>query len=273
MSAGNNGAVRFLYGTAAGRLVLKALLAAHADRLLAAFLHTRLSKLCIAPYARKNGIACAEPKKYASFAAFFAREIPCLPFDAESERLISPCDGWLSVHPIHPGSEFLIKNTLYQLGDILQNPRLAQEFAGGQCLIFRLCPSDYHHYCYIDDGFQEENHFIKGILHSVQPLACETFPVYAKNRRSWALLHTRHFGDVVQAEIGALAVGGIVNPHANTAFCKGQEKGHFTLCGSTIVLLVKAGAAHLLPRVLAEAEGGEARVRYGQWIGLAGECV
>ena len=271
MSGPNNGAVRFFYGTAAGRLCLQALLATHADRLWAAVLHTRLSRCLIGPYARRHGILCPNAAAYGSFADFFAREIPHLPFDAAPERLISPCDGWLSVHSIQPGSCFSIKNSLYKIGDILQDEALAGQFTGGQCLIFRLCPSDYHHYCYIDDGYQGENHPIAGTLHSVQPLACETVPVYAQHRRSWTLLHTRHFGPVVQAEIGALAVGGIVNPHPGGPVYKGQEKGHFTLCGSTIVLLLQPGAAHLLPRILAEAEGGEARVAFGQWIGLAGD--
>lgn len=271
MSAGNSRAVQFLYGTLPGRLCLQALLAARADRLWAAFLHTRLSRFCIAPYARRHGIAC-RPEQFASFAAFFSREVPQLPFDPAPERLISPCDGWLSVYPLQPGSCFSIKNSAYRLCDILQDDALAGRFAGGLCLIFRLCPSDYHRYCYIDDGTQGENHFIEGALHSVQPLACGQFPVYAQNRRSWTLLHTRHFGPVLQAEIGALAVGGIVNPHRNCTFYKGQEKGHFTLCGSTIVLFTQPGAVHLLPRILAEAERSEVRVRYGQWIGLAGEC-
>lgn len=273
MSAGNNRAVRFLYGTMPGRVCLKALLAARADRLWAAFLHTHLSRRLITPYARRHGIACSDAKQFSSFAAFFSREVPHLPFDPAPERLISPCDGWLSVHALQPDAVFNIKNSVYTLGDILQDAALGREFAGGLCLIFRLCPSDYHRYCYIDDGTQGENHFIEGTLHSVQPLACGQFPVYAQNRRSWTLLNTRHFGAVVQAEIGALAVGGIVNPHQNCTFYKGQEKGYFTLCGSTIVLFTKANAVHLLPRILAEAKNGEVRVHYGQWIGLAGECI
>lgn len=40
-------------------------------------------------------------------------------------------------------------------------------------MILRLCANDYHHYCYIDDGFQGRNHFVKGLLHSVQPIALE----------------------------------------------------------------------------------------------------
>ena len=43
---------------------------------------------------------------------------------------------------------------------------------------------------------------------------------------------TENFGPVVQTEIGALIVGGIVNYRENARFCKGMEKGHFELAGA-----------------------------------------
>ena len=74
-------------------------------------------------------------------------------------------------------------------------------------MVVRLCANDYHHYCYIDDGFQGRNHFVKGLLHSVQPIALENAPVYRQNRRMWTILDTVNFGKVAQIEIGALLVG------------------------------------------------------------------
>ena len=68
-------------------------------------------------------------------------------------------------------------------------------------MILRLCANDYHHYCYIDDGFQGRNHFVKGLLHSVQPIALENAPVYRQNRRMWTILDTVNFGKVAQIEI------------------------------------------------------------------------
>ena len=114
-------------------------------------------------------------------------------------------------------------------------------------MILRLCANDYHHYCYIDDGFQGRNHFVKGLLHSVQPIALENAPVYRQNRRMWTILDTVNFGKVAQIEIGALLVGGIVNDHENVMMRKGAEMGHFELIGSTIVLLFKKGHIDLLP--------------------------
>ena len=58
MSGNTSGAVRFLYDTAPGRLLLKAIMAAHADRLAVVFLRSRLSRPMVGPYARHKG-ACA----------------------------------------------------------------------------------------------------------------------------------------------------------------------------------------------------------------------
>lgn len=145
--------------------------------------------------------------------------------------------------------------------------KIAKEFVGGDCVILRLCANDYHHYCYIDDGFQGRNHFVKGLLHSVQPIALENAPVYRQNRRMWTILDTVNFGKVAQIEIGALLVGGIVNDHENVMMRKGAEMGHFELIGSTIVLLFKKGHIDLLPEIKECIKGDkEVRVIQGQHI-------
>ena len=105
------------------------------------------------------------------------------------------------------------------------------------------------------------------MLHSVQPIACENYPVYVLNRRNWTLLTTEHFGPVVQTEIGALVVGGICNPRENIRVRRGQEKGHFELAGSTIVLLFQKGKIRLRPDILEHLKHGEFQVHQGMWIG------
>ena len=264
-----SGAVRFLYGTVPGRMLLKAIMKSHTDRLAVAFLRSRWSRPVITPYAKHHGVELpqAEFENFHTFRDFFARSRNAVPIDATPGHLISPCDGWLSAYPIQENSSFAIKNSHYRLADFLQDAELAERFHGGDCLIFRLCASDYHHYCYIDDCYQGVNHFIPGMLHSVQPIACETYPVYVLNRRSWTLLTTEHFGPVVQTEIGALVVGGICNPRENLRVCRGQEKGHFELAGSTIVLLFQKGKILLRPDILEHLKHGEFQVHQGMWIG------
>lgn len=273
----NSFAVRFFYGTRLGRVLLKRVLVSGTDRLFVRFLRSRVSRFIVGPYARHHGITLEPEKRYASFRDFFVRPKPGTTFvDPTPGRLISPCDGWLSVYPIRPGGVFHIKGSDYHLCDFVNSASLGTDYAGsfdgGLCLVFRLCASDYHHYCYIDDGYQGKNHFIPGELHSVQPLACETYPVFTLNRRLWTLLTTEHFGPVIQTAIGALIVGGIVNDRENCRVRRGAEMGHFELAGSTIVLLFQRDRLSLDPQVQEQtAEGNEFRVEMGMFLGKAGE--
>lgn len=269
---GTSGMVGFFYGTRFGRFLLKIIMKLHLDRIAVWFLWSRCSRPFVGWFVRKNGIPMekAEIKSYRSFRDFFVREKRDLTYDAAPEHLISPCDGWLSAFPIDEKSSFSIKHSHYQIKDFLQDEALAKKYMGGTCLIFRLCVSNYHHYCYIDNGFQGENHPIPGVLHSVQPIACETYPVFVLNKRSWCLLETENFGPVVQCEIGALVVGGIVNEKENAHIRKGSEKGRFELAGSTIILLVEKDRMHLKPELVEKlAQAEEVQVNLGEWIGTA----
>ncbi len=262
--------VSWLYGTVLGRGVLKIIQTCKLDHLAVAFLRSPLSKCVIGPYIKRNEIPMEEYKSepYRTFQEFFLREKQILEFDADPLHLISPCDGWLSAYLIEEDCSFFIKGSHYGLCDLLKDPGLSQHYDHGACLIFRLCASDYHHYCYIDDGTLEESHYLEGELHSVQPIACETYPVYTLNRRVWSLLHTDHFGPVIQTEVGALVVGGIVNHPVQGRFQRGGEKGHFDLSGSTIVMLFQKEKISLLPHIEECLRGGqEVRVTWGMQIG------
>ncbi len=264
--------VSFLYGTVFGRCILKAIMCLHLDYIAVWFLRSRFSKVLNNGYIKRNNISVTEEEKasFRSFRDLFARTRITDSIDMTPHHLISPCDSWLSVFKIDSESRFSIKNSHYALKDFLQDEELAKNYIEGDCLIFRLCASDYHHYHYIDSGYQKENHFISGALHSVQPIACEKYPVYVKNRRSWCLLETENFGNVIQCEIGALVVGGIANEKENAHFFKGEEKGHFELAGSTIVLLFQKGKITLNERLLTELKNGsEVKVTLGEWIGNA----
>lgn len=264
--------VQFLYGTALGRGTLKLIQRIRADRLAVRFLCSHWSRPLVGWYAKRHGIPVSpeQLRTFRSFRDFFARTRDGIQIDLAPSHLISPCDGWLSAYPIREDSCFFIKQSHYQLRDLLQSEDLACRYHGGVCLIFRLCASDYHRYCCIDNGYMGESHYIPGTLHSVQPIACEKYPVYILNRRCWTLLATENFGPVVQTEIGALVVGGIVNLRENTRVSKGMEMGRFELAGSTIVLLLQKGRVELLPAVTdCLSQNMEYRVTQGMWIGTA----
>ncbi len=267
----NTTAVRFFYGTYLGRALLRCVMRTHADRIAVMYLRSRASKPFIRWYAKRNGVALERGWSYGSFHEFFNRSRRGLGVDITPEHLISPCDGWLSAVSIREDSSFSVKGKQYRLGDLLRDAELAKSFHGGDCLIIRLTPTDYHHYCYIDDGVQGENHYIEGELHSVQSAACERYPVYTLNRRCWTLLETERFGPVVQTEVGALVVGGIVNERENAPFCKGEEMGHFELAGSTVVLLFQKGRIALAEHIRQHlATGREFRVTQGMCLGGTG---
>ena len=275
----NDPSVRFLYGTSFGRAILELCLALKVPAILGAFLRSPFSHFYIKKFIAKNKIDMTDfldyaeagqggKKKFRTFNDFFTRKKPAssLSFDSAVENLISPCDSLLSVFKINSDSVFRVKEFDYSLRDFFETDEFNEKFVGGDCLIFRLCATDYHRFCFIDSGSQGENHFIEGKLYSVQPVACENFRVYTKNRRSWAILKTENFGDVAQIEVGAFSVGGIVNHVQNGAFKKGDEKGFFDLHGSTIVLLFEKNKIRLDENVKPK-DGEEIRVKYGQKIG------
>ncbi len=262
----------FFYGTTAGRRLLSMIMKHHWDVLAVRFLCSPLSKPLVSWYIHKYHIVltAAQKRCFYSFQEFFARTRDDKFIDATPEHLISPCDSWLSVFPIDSSSRFAIKHSYYRVSDLIQDAKLAECYEGGVCMIFRLGAEDYHHYCYIDNGYQGEHHEIPGVLHSVQPVACQQYPVYVLNRRCWSLLTTEHFGPVVQTEIGALIVGGIANNYNKVHVLKGMEKGHFELAGSTIVLLFEKGRVALLPELRQALEQhDEVRVKQGMWIGFS----
>ena len=70
-------ALRFLYHTAAGRLLLRALCAPALSRAAGRFLDTRASRVLIGPFVRKNHINLSECESadFDSFNACFSRKL------------------------------------------------------------------------------------------------------------------------------------------------------------------------------------------------------
>jgi len=292
----NDASVEFLYGNKLGKCVLEFILAIKVPKLLGVFLRSPLSHFYIQKFIKKNGIDMSDfqdyievnpngTKRFNSFNDFFTRKKPesSLKFDEEKTHLISPSDSLLSIYGIDENSTFHIKGFDYTLEDFFGisdnkfenvDKEIVKKFIDGKCLVFRLCATDYHRYCYIDNGKHigenGKNHFIEGNLYSVQPKAYENFKIYTKNRRSWSILETENFGTVAQIEVGAFSVGGIVNHLPNDKnfdFKKGEEKGYFDLHGSTIVMLFEKDKIQLKDEILESWKNGEVRVRYGDWIG------
>lgn len=266
-----------LYGNVLGRLILKVLTLPFITQFGGWYMNSPLSKGRISSFVKKNHIDMTqyEDKEYQSYNDFFTRKIKegQRSIDFDKNHLISPADSKLSYYSIQSDTHFTIKDTTYSLKDLLQDEKLALQYEGGTCLIFRLTVDDYHRYCFIDSGTKEEDHYIPGIFHTVNPIANDYYPIYKQNSRSYCMLHTDHFGDVIYMEVGAMMVGKICN-HPITKFQRGDEKGYFEFGGSTIVLLIKKDKVEIDEDIINHSQNHyETRVLMGEKIGVKKESL
>ena len=268
--------LKFLYKSAAGRVFLKALCAPALSKACGCFLDSPLSHFLIKPFVNKNKIDISEYQTdgIKTFNQFFRRKIKdgARPFDQDTNALCAPCDGLLSAWKISDdgGTVIPVKQSQYTIERLLQSKELGAQYNGGLCLVFRLCVDNYHRYAYADGGKKSANVFIPGRLHTVRPIALETLPVFVENAREYTTIESPVFGTLVQMEVGAMLVGRIVNFEQEAVVARGAEKGFFEYGGSTIILLVKKGAANVRDDIAANSAAGiETPVKMGQRVGSA----
>lgn len=270
--------LRLIYNHALGRALIRPFTHPAISKIGGCFLDSALSRPLIPAFMRAADLdlsQCERPAggRYRSFNQLFTRRMlpQARPFTPDPRALASPCDARLTVYPISSRQVFHIKQTAYRLEDLLRDPRLARRFAGGTAMVFRLCVDDYHRYAWPDGGLRAHYRKIPGILHTVNPVANDHFPIYKENSREYTVVRSHHFGTYLMMEVGALMVGKIVNHHTGYTRLeveRGQEKGYFAFGGSTIVMLFMPGVLQVDPAILkASARGEETRVRMGQKIG------
>ncbi len=262
---------KFLYRNFIGRLILKLLIRPWVSKLGGFYMNRKCSKGMIKKFVKKNNIDLSQydMTNIKCYNDFFTRKIidGARNINIESDKLISPCDSKLQAFKINEESIFNIKDSYYKVEDLIQNKELAKEYINGYCLIFRLTVDDYHRYCYVDNGTKTKNTPIKGVLHTVNPIALERYNFYKTNSREYCILETENFGKIIQVEVGALMVGKISNHHQEYTFTKGEEKGMFLFGGSTIVLLVKENIKIDEDILFNTSNNDETVVRYGEAIG------
>ena len=162
-----------------------------------------------------------------------------------------------------------IKGNSYSIEKILKAPCPAF-LKGGTLLVFRLSLPDYHRYIFPARGKLLRTKKIKGRLDSVRKEAAH-FKAFSENKREISLLELSGMGKILHVEVGAMLVGHIHNHlgfepsfakavechkekgtechrekeskpfrknHLAFCFQAGEEKGYFSLGGSTIVELL-----------------------------------
>lgn len=247
-------ALRFLYHTIFGRMILWLLIRESLSKLIGHLFDSKISKWYIKKFISKNNIDMSrfEEKEYQSFNDFFTRKLKNIEEKKET-KLASPCDGKLTIYPIDENQIINVKHSKYSISSLIQDENLAQKYQNGHCLIFRLTPDDYHRYHFIDDGQIIATKSIKGVLHTVRPIALKKYQVYTENSRVVTKMNTKHFGTITQIEVGALMVGKIKN-HDIKTFKKGEEKGMFLFGGSTIILLIEKDKINISSEIIKNTE-------------------
>ena len=272
-TTGQDHLLEVIYGHALTRMLLRPFLSPAVSDICGKFLSTRLSRRIIPSFVKKNHIDLGiyEKQEYDSYNAFFTRKIKAeqRPINDQKNVLISPSDGKVTAYPITQKGRFWIKHTQYSVAQLLKDERLAERYMGGWIYVIRLTVDDYHRYCYVADGRKSRQRKIRGVLHTVNPVANDYYPIYKMNSREYCLLKTKELGTILLMEVGALMVGKISNHEEDSAQVKrGDEKGMFEFGGSTIVVMTEPGMAEPDKDIIHNTKAqAETLVKMGEPIG------
>ncbi|MHC6178307.1 phosphatidylserine decarboxylase [Clostridium sp. JNZ X4-2] len=270
--------LKWIYSSPLGMKFLEAIVKKKIfSRLYGLFCNTKYSKIKIHPFIKDFNINMDECSMnyndFECFNDFFSRSLKqnARPFSVNKNILISPVDGRLTAYEhINLNKIVQIKGFTYSLSDLI-NSKASKKFNNGTCLIFRLCPTDYHRFHFIDWGICESSNKIKGYYYSVNPIALKNIPnVFCKNKREWSIFHSNNFGDILYIEIGATCVGSIIQTYSpGKNISKGDEKGYFKFGGSTVVLFFEENRAIVDKDILVQTKNGyETKVLMGEKIGI-----
>ena len=272
-TTGQDHLLEVIYGHALTRMLLRPFLSPAVSDICGKFLSTRLSRRIIPSFVKKNHIDLGiyEKQEFDSYNAFFTRKIKAeqRPINDQKNVLISPSDGKVTAYPITQKGKFWIKHTQYTAAQLLKDERLAERYMGGWIYVIRLTVDDYHRYCYVADGRKSRQRKIRGVLHTVNPVANDYYPIYKMNSREYCLLKTKELGTILLMEVGALMVGKISNHEEDSAQVKrGDEKGMFEFGGSTIVVMTEPGMAEPDKDIIQNTKAqAETLVKMGEPIG------
>lgn len=266
--------LNFLYNTCIGRILLKTIVASRwLSKINGIYQKSRFSKKKIKKFIKEYNINMnqyQEIETYKSFDEFFTRKRNIkndLNEEAyQNDKLIAIADSKLKVIDLTENCTFRIKQSIYNLKDLIENEDLCKEYQNGICLVYRLTVDDYHRYIFADDGFVEKEYYIKGKLHTVQSVS-DKYKVYNRNSRNISILNTKNFGKILQIEVGAMLVGKI-NNHKINKFSRFDEKGYFEFGGSTIIQIIKKDNIKINNEIIKMSEKDiETKVKIGTVIG------
>ena len=292
-----DGALRFAYETLAGRTLWPVLFG---SKLISAYMgrryDSRSSRKDIAKLVAIPGCVAEEAEKpwtaYESFNEFFTRHLKpgARPV---GEGLVSPADGRLRLYlNADADRPFPLKGATKSLREVFAPGADASQTLFDfektfDIAVIRLAPVDYHRFHFpCDSVVLGEVKVIPGKYHSVNPIALLRYPdVYADNERQIVECNSK-YGHYWQVDVGAFGVGTIVQTfkdpviseygelisdeeREDISFKKGDERGYFKFGGSTVILVMKAGAVKWDEDLVRNSAAGlETRVLCNERIGI-----
>ena len=247
-------AVEWLYSNPIGFLLSNLLIKKPISIIYGMFQDSELSKRKIKPFIKKFKINMSdylpqdgrsETDPYSSFNQFFIRRFKPGKRLFLKENHLMPAFSearYFGYSSVNDNLRVPAKGQCLSSEFLLDNPKWTKIFQNGPLLLARLCPVDYHRYHYPDSGRVIDSYPVKGILHSVNPLALKKVPeTFCVNERFVTILETQNFGKLAYIEVGAICVGKIVQSHKGKDFLRGDEKGYFLFGGSTVIVLGEKG--------------------------------
>lgn len=210
-----------------------------------------------------------DPRRYASFNAFFTRALKsgARPVASGVDAIASPADGAISqLGEIEAGRIFQAKGQSFSVRELLGGSAArAAPFTHGKFCTIYLSPRDYHRVHMPLDGRLKEMVHVPGRLFSVSQYATRVIPrLFARNERMAAIFDTA-CGPMAVVMVGAVNVSaietvwaGLVTPPAGKGVRsidytrdsaaavrleRGEEMGRFNMGSTAIVLFGDASVA------------------------------
>ncbi|GGB68144.1 phosphatidylserine decarboxylase [Fictibacillus barbaricus] len=234
-------------------------------RSLKRFAQSKVSKPLVPSFVKLYKIDINEATRqltdYSSLHDVFVRDLKpgARPITTAPNAFVSPCDGVLSVvEELTQESRFTVKGQEYTVAELLGSDSEAEQFSGGQVLIFYLSPTDYHRVHVPVDASVESVYTLGreaapvnelGLRHGLRPLTRNYRLVSKLKAEGHPLAHVM---------VGALNVNTIERTNTNPVVHRGDPYGYFSF-GSTVVLCVPKGAL--------EFTGKTGPVKMGEQLG------
>lgn len=271
------GALKFLYYNPFGSLLLNTVVKRKfLSEIYGKKMNKPESKMKIAGFIKEMNIDmndyARDINEYKSFNDFFYRELKtgARTIDRTENVLVSPADGKiLAYENLKEKDKFFVKGSEFTLEEFFSDKELAKKYEDGTFVIVRLAPADYHRFHFPTAGKISETKKIKGYYYSVSTHAIKrNFRIFCENKREYAILSTKKFGDIAMIDVGATMVGSIVQTYKENSFVeKGDEKGYFLFGGSTCILVFEKDKIQVDEDIIENTKNGmETRIYMGEKI-------